>query len=53
MMEQSTPGKNESPKLSVPRSGKRKNLPIGERRQLEEQQKEAVRAYRKLKSKTC
>ncbi|XP_046467353.1 coiled-coil domain-containing protein 137 [Neodiprion pinetum] len=36
---------------SVNRSGKRKDLPVGERRQLEERQKEAITAYRNLKSR--
>lgn len=35
---------------AVNRSGKRKDLPVGERRQLEERQKEAIVAYRLLKS---
>lgn len=38
-------------KKSVPqnKSGKRKNLPVGERRQLEKQQNDAIAAYRLLK----
>ncbi|XP_072759452.1 uncharacterized protein [Anoplolepis gracilipes] len=45
----------ENPKLSsiskvIDRSGKRKNLPVIERRKLEKQQSEAIAAYRQLKS---
>ncbi|XP_012255106.2 coiled-coil domain-containing protein 137 [Athalia rosae] len=36
---------------TVDRSGKRKDLPVGERRQLEARQKEAISAYRMLKLK--
>lgn len=35
--------------VSMDRSGKRKKLPIGERRQLEKQQSDIIAAYRKLK----
>lgn len=41
-------GKSEKPVKS--RSGKRKNLPAGERRQLEKQQSDVVAAYRRLKA---
>lgn len=37
-------------KTIVDRAGKRKNLPIGERRQLEKQQSAAIEAYRRLKA---
>ncbi|XP_066587884.1 coiled-coil domain-containing protein 137 [Prorops nasuta] len=36
--------------LKIDRTGKRKNLPVGERRQLEKQQTDVITAYRKLKS---
>ncbi|XP_043257218.1 coiled-coil domain-containing protein 137 isoform X1 [Colletes gigas] len=35
--------------VSINRSGKRKNLPVGERRQLEKDQNDVVVAYRKMK----
>ncbi|XP_014213619.1 coiled-coil domain-containing protein 137 [Copidosoma floridanum] len=43
--------KNHSITKPINRTGKRKNLPIGERRQLEKQQKDVVSAYRQLKAK--
>ncbi|XP_053982101.1 coiled-coil domain-containing protein 137 isoform X1 [Hylaeus volcanicus] len=48
--------KNESPKIvstktiSIDKSGKRKNLPVGERRRLEKDQKDVIAAYRKVKA---
>lgn len=36
--------------VSIDRAGKRKHLPVGERRQLEKQQSEIIAAYRKLKA---
>ncbi|CAL1674189.1 unnamed protein product [Lasius platythorax] len=43
---------NSKPSISkvIERSGKRKNLPVIERRKLEKQQSEAIAAYRQLKS---
>lgn len=41
--------KNVSSKV-IDRSGKRKNLPVAERRKLEKQQSEAIASYRQLKS---
>lgn len=38
-------------KKNINRSGKRKDLPVGERFRLEKQQKDAVAAYRLLKSR--
>lgn len=35
---------------SISRTGKRKNLPVGERRQLEKQQSDIIVAYRRLKA---
>ncbi|XP_015439100.1 PREDICTED: coiled-coil domain-containing protein 137 [Dufourea novaeangliae] len=35
---------------SIDRSGKRKNLPVGERRQLEKDQNDVIEAYRRLKA---
>lgn len=37
-------------KSTIDRSGKRKNLPVGERRQLEKQQSDIIATYRKLKA---
>lgn len=48
--------KNENSKLdakkrtTIDRSGKRKKLPLGERRQLEKQQNDIIAAYRILKA---
>ncbi|XP_060827167.1 coiled-coil domain-containing protein 137 [Bombus pascuorum] len=48
--------KNEKTKMgtkkttAIDRSGKRKNLPVGERRQLEKQQTDIIAAYRMLKA---
>ncbi|CAL7934933.1 unnamed protein product [Xylocopa violacea] len=48
--------KNENPKMasrktmSIDRTGKRKNLPPGERRQLEKQQNEIIELYRRLRT---
>lgn len=36
--------------IAIDRSGKRKNLPVGERRQLEKQQSDIIAAYRMLKA---
>ena len=49
-------GKSEGPKMdsekasSIDRSGKRKNLPIGERRQLERDQSDVIAAYKRMKA---
>lgn len=36
--------------IAIDKSGKRKNLPVGERRQLEKQQSDVIAAYRMLKA---
>lgn len=36
--------------MTIDRSGKRKKLPLGERRQLEKQQNDVIAAYRILKA---
>ena len=36
---------------TIDRTAKRKNLPVGERRQLEKQQSDAIAAYRQLKAR--
>ncbi|OAD53393.1 hypothetical protein WN48_10271 [Eufriesea mexicana] len=41
---------NSKKSISINKSGKRKNLPIGERRQLEKQQSDVIAAYRMLKA---
>lgn len=49
-------GKSEGPKMdsgkaaSIDRSGKRKNLPVGERRQLERDQSDVIAAYKRMKA---
>ena len=40
---------NDKKIVSIDRSGKRRNLPLGERRQLEKQQSDAIATYRMLK----
>lgn len=40
---------NDKKIVSTDRSGKRKNLPLGERRQLEKQRSDVVATYRMLK----
>lgn len=37
-------------RITIDRSGKRRKLPLGERRQLEKQQNDVIAAYRRLKA---
>ena len=49
VLKKSKAPKMNTKKVSIDKSGKRKNLPIGERRQLEKQQSDIIATYRKLK----
>ncbi|KAI4503952.1 hypothetical protein M0802_001355 [Mischocyttarus mexicanus] len=42
---------NSTKSITIDRSGKRKNLPVSERRQLEKEQSSVIAAYRQFKSK--
>ncbi|KAL7307350.1 hypothetical protein TKK_0000539 [Trichogramma kaykai] len=48
MFEEKSSSKKEN--VQIDKSGKRKNLPIGERRNLEREQSSAIEAYRRLKA---
>ncbi|KAK2576335.1 hypothetical protein KPH14_005696 [Odynerus spinipes] len=52
LLSKNDPANNNSTKLgSIDRSGKRKNLPASERRQLEKEQSNVIAAYRQLKAR--
>ncbi|XP_076235511.1 coiled-coil domain-containing protein 137 [Calliopsis andreniformis] len=50
LKENQTPKTGSSKTVSIDRSGKRKNLPVAERRQLDRDQSDVIAAYRRLKA---